>query len=158
MVKKLQYLGLVIALLISFMAYSCTTTNPVTVNAASVSDSDIIMPLYNNTASASVSFTISSSGKATVSLYCQGYSGVTTKITAYTYIQLQTGSSWVTITNGQSNNQWVDTVSGSQLITSHSLQLTGSGTYKAVVVYHVTGTGGDTDIIGKSSTKTYSKS
>ncbi len=158
MVKKLQSLGLVIALLVGFMAYSFTTAKPVTVNAASVSDSDIIMPLYNNTSSASVTFTISSSGLATISLYCQGYTDVTTKITAYTYIQLQTGSSWVTISNGQSNNQWVDTVSGSRLVTSHTLQLTSSGTYKAVVVYNVDGTGGATDIIGKSSTKTYSKS
>ncbi len=158
MSKKLKSFGLVIALLLSFVTYSITTKHCVAVNAAAVSDSDMVMPLYNNTSDASFTFTISSSGWANLALHCRGYSGTTSKITATSYIELQIGSSWIRLSNGQTNSQWVDTVNGYILLNSHGMQLTSKGTYRGVVVYNVDGSGGATDVIGISRIETYSKS
>lgn len=148
MLKKAQSFVTLFAVLICFVAY------PMNANA----DSGEITPYWNNTDSYAFNFTISDSGMATLSFNCTGESNVVTKIVAYSYIEMKIGSSWVRISNGQPNSQWTDTVTnGYRLATSHKLQLTSSGTYKAVANFHVYGTGGSTDVIGDSIIKTYSK-
>ncbi len=149
MLKKASSLALSLVILLCFAVY------PIKAKA----ESSEIMPCWNNTSSTSFTFSISNSGTAKVSLSCIGEFGVTTKIVAYSYIEMQIGSSWVRISNGQPNSQWTDTVtSGYELDAFHSMYLSSSGTYRAVVNFYVYGNGGATDIIGDSRIKTYSKS
>lgn len=150
MTKRIKSLVLAFIMVVGFATYALS------VNAAEP-NTDTAVPLYNNTSSYSTIFTISDTGLGTIGISCRGYSGTTTKIEVHTYVQLKIGSSWITIKNGASNNVWVDTVSGYRLDTSHSIQLD-SGTYKVVALYYVYGSGGDTDVISTSVTKTYTKS
>lgn len=112
-------------------------------------------PYYNNTASATVTFAISSTGKATFSLSCKGISGVTSKITAVSYIQRKVGLIWARVDNGLDGKEWTDTVNGTSLTKSHSLQLSKTGTYRVKVEFTVTGSGGSADEITKTVTATY---
>lgn len=112
-------------------------------------------PYYNNTNSAGVQFVISSTGNAKFTLSCVGMSGVTTKITAVSYIQRKVGLIWVKVDNGLDGKKWTDTVNGTNLTKSHSLQLSKTGTYRVKVEYTVYGSGGSPDEIVKTITDTY---
>lgn len=112
-------------------------------------------PYYNNTNYASVTFSISDTGKATFSLSCSGKSGITSKIVAVSYIQRKVGLIWVRVDNGLDGKEWTDTVNGINLTKSHSLQLSKTGTYRVKVEFAVTGSGGSADEIVKTVTDTY---
>lgn len=122
---------------------------------ASASTEPEAAPYYNNTNSAGVRFAITDTGKATFNLACVGMSGITTKITAVSYIQRKVGLIWVRVDNGLDGKEWTDTVYGTNLTKSHSLQLSKTGTYRVKVEYTVTGSGGSADEIVKTVTATY---
>lgn len=94
-----------------------------------------IIEEYSNILGASTSLTISSSGTASITVECLGYSG-TTHITTKTYLERWTGSGWSRVSiNGAS--QIEDGTSGSSF--SHVYTTTvGSGTYRATAVFTVT--------------------
>ena len=128
-------------LLCILMLFSCVTI-------PAVAADDGIMPCYNNVIETMTTFTVSQSGVATVILSYNGIPGVTTGATITTKIQKRTlGFIWTKIDIGTSNNEWVDSAIGVDYSTSHSVTLPSTGTYRVVVEYEITGTGGANDVI-----------
>lgn len=127
----------------------CIVTLFVTTLTAYASD---IQPYSNNVNSTSVYFSISSSGKATVSYEYYGKSGVTKSSTIVTKVQKKVGLIWVTVDGGS----WTDTSTATNFSKSHSVQLSKTGTYRAHVVFTISGSGGSDDKITKNVEKTYS--
>ena len=111
-----------------------------------------IQPLSNNVNSTDVFFSISSSGKATVSYEYYGKSGVTKSAEIVTKVQKKVGIIWVTVNGGS----WTDTSTSTNFSRSHSVQLSSKDTYRAHVVFTISGTGGGDDKITKNIEKTYS--
>ena len=125
--------------------------------AAAVIPDDGIMPCYNNTMNTSTNFTITTSGKATISATYDGYRNLTTGATITSYIEKRTlGLFWTRVDIGQPNNEWVDTSSDYLGAFVHEFWLEDTGTYRATVVYEISGTGGATDVIDFDKTVTYS--
>ena len=138
-----------ICLLCLLMIFSCTTIPAVAAN------SDIV-PFYNNVIDTTTLFTISNSGVAEVVISYDGIQGVTTGATITTKIQKRTlGLIWTKIDIGTTNNEWVDTATGVTYSTSHSVALPNTGTYRVVVTYEISGTGGATDEIEDIRTAEY---
>lgn len=122
-----------------------------------VSAAGTIEPRYNNTALTSTNFTISTAGKATISATYNGYKNVTTGATVTSYIEKRTlGIFWSRVDIGQPNNEWVDTSTDYLDAFSHEFYLPNTGTYRAKVVYEISGTGGATDVINYEQERTYS--
>ena len=138
-----------VCMLCMLMLFSYTTIPAVAADEG-------ITPYYNNVISTRTQFNISTSGNATVTVYYDGISGVTTGATITTKIQKRTlGFIWTKIDIGTANNEWVDAVTGADYSNTHSVALPGSGTYRAVVEYEITGTGGATDVIEDIQTAEY---
>lgn len=100
---------------------------------------ETVVPNYANTSQASVSFVISDNGEASWTIMCIGKSSCV-GIDAVTYIEFQTGNSWVRIGLGNGSTQHAYSTTDSYLIQSNKIMLTGKGTYRAVVVFTVYGT------------------
>lgn len=111
-----------------------------------------IQPFSNNVNSTDVSFSISSNGKATVSYEYYGKSGVTKSAEIVTKVQKKVGLIWITVSNGS----WTDNSTATNFTKSHSVQLSGKGTYRAHVVFTISGTGGSDDKITTNVEKKYS--
>ena len=138
-----------IYLLCLMMLFSCT------VMPASASDGEIT-PRYNNVITTYTDFSISDSGIATVTIGYKGISGTTTGATITTKIQKRSlGFIWTKIDIGTINNEWVDTATGAFYSNSHSVTLPNTGTYRVVVNYEISGTGGATDEIEDTYTAEY---
>ncbi|MBE6741558.1 MAG: hypothetical protein E7570_04555 [Ruminococcaceae bacterium] len=136
-----------IALLLCFLFVFGLTT----VAYASDSDDEIIYR-YNNTESATTSFAISSTGYATVKNSYKGRTGYFQSATITTKVQKKVGIIWVTVSGGS----WTDNSTSTNYSKSHSVQLSSTGTYRAHVVFVISGTGGSDDKITKNVQKTYS--
>lgn len=111
-----------------------------------------IQPYSNNVTSTNVYFSISSSGKATVSYEYYGKSGVTRSAEIETKVQKKFGLIWITVDNGN----WTDTSTATNFSKSHSVQLSKTGTYRAHVEFTISGSGGSDDKITKNVERTYS--
>ena len=119
--------------------------------------SDDVAPYLNNTGTTSSSFSISSSGKATLSATYNAYSNVFTNAKVTSYIEKKTlGFFWTKVDIGQPNKEWVDTSTRYSNTIIHEFQLEDTGTYRATIVYEISGTGGATDIIEYEKERTYS--
>lgn len=105
----------------------------------------------NNVNITSTSFSISSSGKATVTNSYSGITGVTKNAEIKTKVQKKVGLIWVTVSGGS----WTDTSTATNFSRSHSVQLSSTGTYRAHVVFTISGTGGSDDKITKNTEKEY---
>ena len=126
----------------------------VTIPAAAADDG--IMPCYNNVISTRTQFNISDSGVATVTVSYTGVPGVTTGATITTKIQKRSlGLIWTKVDIGTTNNEWVDSTRVESYSTFHSVTLPDTGTYRVVVEYEITGTGGATDVIEDIQTAEY---
>lgn len=106
----------------------------------------------NNVLSTTTTFSITTSGKATVTNKYYGKSGVTKKATITTKVQKKVGLIWVTVSGGS----WTDTSTAVDYSKSHSVQLSSKGTYRAHVKFVISGTGGSDDEMTKNVEKTYS--
>ena len=140
--KKLISLILCLALLGAF---------PIISYAASGSN---ITPFYNNTIKTTVNFVINESGNATVDISYIGYSGIMTAAKITTKIQKLESSSWADVSIGTADNTWVDESTNFVFSTSHSVGVS-RGTYRAVVTFEISGTGGATDVITRDVEYTY---
>ena len=138
------------ALLVAVLLITCIGTS-----SFAIESNDIVRPYYNNTDYVTINLSISDTGKATVKLTCKGETGVTTKITAVSYLQRKVGLIWVKVDNGLDGKKWNDTVNGVNLIKTHTLQLEKTGSYRAKVEYTVYGSGGSADVIEKTVTAEY---
>lgn len=111
-----------------------------------------IQPFSNNVGSTNTVFSISSSGLATVK---NTYSDSLNRVTSakvVTKVQKKVGLIWVTVDGGS----WTDNSTATSFSKSHSVQLSSTGTYRAHVVFTISGTGGSDDKITKNVEKTYS--
>ncbi len=122
---------------------------------AAMPDDEIVMPLYNNTATTNTTFTISSGGSAMVKVFYRGYSGVTTGGTITTKIQKYVSGSWQDVDIGMPNNEWVDVSTSVFFTKTHTVQLQSTGIYRAVVEYVISGSGGSDDVINETVEYTY---
>lgn len=121
---------------------------------ASASQPEVASPRYVNTSRASVYLSISSSGVATVSVQCVGYS-FATSITAKTYLERKVGSSWERVDIETTDDVWTDTTSSTLLIKSHTHTLVVKGEYRATTEFTVTGSS-QNETFSLSETRTYS--
>jgi len=118
---------------------------------------DNISPRLNNTVNASTNFVISTSGKATISAAYNGHRSVFTDAKITSYIEKRTlGLFWSKVDIGETNNEWVDTSTNYSDAFVHEFYLENTGTYRATVVYEISGTGGATDVIEYEQERTYS--
>ncbi|MBQ8357750.1 MAG: hypothetical protein IJX39_08100 [Clostridia bacterium] len=107
-----------------------------------------IMPLNNNTAISDVSFVIDSNGLAIIDVGYTGYYGVTTGGTITTKLQKRfMGVFWSTVDIGTEDKVWVDQSSEYDFSVEHTYQLEDTGTYRVVVNFVISGTGGADDEI-----------
>ena len=113
---------------------------------------DGIQPYYNNVNIVTTSFSISSSGKATVNNTYSGITGTTKNVKITTKVQKKYGLIWITVSGGS----WTDTSTATNFSKSHSVQLSKTGTYRARVEFKISGTGGSDDKITKNVERTYS--
>lgn len=133
----------VIAVILCFVTLFTTT---ITAYAGSIQ-------LYsNNVLTTNTTFSISNSGKATVANSYSGITGTTKSAEIVTKVQKKVGLIWVTVSGGS----WTDTSSVTNFSKSHSVQLSSTGTYRAHVVFTISGTGGSDDKITKNVEKIYS--
>lgn len=110
-----------------------------------------VEPRWNNTASASVAITINDNGKATITYNCAGIGNITTGITAETKLERKWGLLWLDVDGAE----WSESVNGTFLTKSHTVQLSKTGTYRATTKFTVSGTGGSNDSITVRSEDTY---
>lgn len=116
-----------------------------------------IMPRYNNTSGTATNFTISSAGKASVAASYYAYADSFQSATVTSYIEKRTlGVFWSKVDIGTPNNEWVDTFTHYTGSCGHEIYLEKTGTYRATVVYEISGTGGATDVIDYEQERTYS--
>lgn len=113
---------------------------------------DSIQSYSNNVGSTNTTFTISSSGLATVKNTYNGITGVTQSSEIVTKVQKKYGLIWITVSGGS----WTDTSTATNFSKSHSVQLSDTGTYRAHVEFTISGSGGSDDKITKNVEKTYS--
>ena len=106
----------------------------------------------NNVLSTSTTFSISSTGNATVKNSYAGSQGTTKSATITTKVQKKVGLIWVTVSGGS----WTDTSTAINYSKTHSVQLSSKGTYRAHVKFVISGTGGSDDEMTKNVEKTYS--
>ena len=141
--KKFIALLLCVLLTVSFAATAYA-------NDAENAD-DVIVLRFSNVSSVTTTFNISSTGKATVKNRYVGISGVTTGGKITTKVQKKIGVIWVTVSGGS----WTDNSTAIEYTKSHSVQLSSTGTYRAHVVFRISGSGGADDVITKNVQKTY---
>ncbi len=114
-----------------------------------VSASDITL-FNNNTSHTATNFSISSTGKASVTVRYIGYSGITTGATISVKIEKRTLLFfWSDIV------EQTYSISGYQYGNVYEYQLEDTGTYRCTVVYTISGTGGADDVISFEDTSEY---
>ncbi len=124
----------------------------VTLFAATITAYASSIQLYsNNVLTTNTTFSISSSRLANVKNTYSGITGTTKNAEIVTKVQKKIGLIWVTVSGGS----WTDTSSATNFSKSHSVQLSSKGTYRAHVVFTISGTGGSDDKITKNVEKTY---
>lgn len=111
-----------------------------------------IQPCSNNVDRVRTTLIISDSGVATVKNIYYGIKGITQSAKIVTKIQKKVGVIWVTVSDGS----WTDNSTATSYSKSHSVQLSSKGTYRAHVVFIISGSGGSDDKITKNSENTYS--
>ncbi len=109
-------------------------------------DSNNGMDRYNNTSIVLSKFQITN-GVAILDVEYSGYLGVTTGAVIESKIQKKILFWWFDVNNGQTNNTWVDTFSTWYGRAQHTLGISESGSYRAVIKYTISGSGGSDDII-----------
>lgn len=134
----------------------CLVVVPLYPVSAAVIEQEEIMPMFNNTAAATVAMGIDDNGKMTITYDYAGFSGITTHAVVTSYIEKRTlGVFWTRVENGQTNNQWVDTLNGYSATGTRTCNLSQTGTYRVTAIYKVYGSGGTADEIECQATDTY---
>lgn len=108
------------------------TSVPVSAYAAQPSGGIELLSLC--TAKPTVTFRIAEGGNASVKLICSGKSDVT-KIKTKTCIEKKSGTKWVKVNVGTSDNYIYHSVSSSRMMISFKEQLTGSGSYRCTTAF-----------------------
>ena len=107
---------------------------------------EMVTPRYNNTASTSANFSISSTGLATATLSYIGYTNYATDAVITCKIEKKFLFWW----NDVDGAEWTDHIIGSTDIVQHTFQLTKTGTYRLSYEFVINGTGGASDVISST--------
>ncbi|MBQ7338969.1 MAG: hypothetical protein IJW40_11040 [Clostridia bacterium] len=140
MLKRFTFAVLVAMLFVTMAA-------PFSASAATVDGNIEVMPLLNNTLTTSETFVIDADGTANVRVSYVGYDGVTRSATVRVKIQKKVLFWWSDVDNGLEDNTWVIYMSGVDGSCIKTLALEDTGSYRAVIEYTITGSGGADDII-----------
>ena len=133
----------------------CAITIFGTLGVPSFADNSI-SPYYNNTSSVNITYTITETGIATVSVALFGYNGTTTH--ADVSIKLQKRAFllfWNDVDIGYPDNTYTDTIEGADGVSYFSFQLSSKGTYRAITTVTVYGSGGAADVIEDKAENKY---
>lgn len=116
-----------------------------------------VEPRLNNGSSCNLDFYISSSGLVLVTIDYEGIPSTFQRVTVKTYIQKKSFIFfWNKIDIGQTDNIWVDTSTALTGRFTHQIQLSDTGTYRAVIEITFSGTGGADDVIEDKIERKYS--
>ena len=108
-------------------------------------EDEIIISEYNNVNEMRARLDITN-GNANVIIFYQGYDGITEGATITTKIQKRfLLVFWTDVDIGMPNNEWVDQSTATSYSNSHSVALSSTGTYRAIVSFTVYGSGGSPD-------------
>ena len=111
---------------------------------------------YNNTTSATMNSSISSSGHLHTVLSVTGIKGKTTRIGVELYLEKRfLGLFWKRVDIGYTNNVWIDSTTSTTYTNTFDFDLSSTGTYRTTVTYTVSGSGGADDVIVITDTDTY---
>lgn len=125
------------------------------VSALAVSDVESAVPYYTNAQTARVTAQIDDNGNLSIKPYCYALYG-TTMIEATTYLEFQTGWTWVRIANGQPDNQWESSATSLYFSETYKYQIQMSGTFRATTIFDVTRNGNTETITVHSEEFSYS--
>ena len=115
-----------------------------------------ITPRWSNGDACDYNFYILTDGTAKVTVDYVGTSGAFTNVTVTTYIQKRfLGIFWTTVDIGQPDNKWIDTSTDISDRFVHTVSLSNTGTYRAVIKIVFSGTGGADDVIEDKIEATY---
>lgn len=115
-----------------------------------------ITPYYNNTSNTRTVAYISDNGILNVTNRFNGFQGVTSKVVITTYVEKKIlGLFWSRVDIGQPDDQWEDTAYGAIFNSTHTHQLTSTGTYRVTAIFVVSGVGGADDTITNTYEVTY---
>ena len=107
-----------------------------------------ITPYYTNVADASLMFSIQSSGLAMVGVTYNSIPGMITQVRCEITLQKRfLGIFWMDVDNGMPDNTWVDYTTDQYGGFYHELQLSDTGTYRAVFNVYFYGVTGAVDEI-----------
>lgn len=112
---------------------------------------------YNNTNYASLTCSVNpATGELQASLNVDGKKGITSQIETELYVEKQIlGIIWKRVDIGCVNNLWIDSTTSYHYTNTFSTILSSSGTYRIVVKYTVSGSGGPSDVIMKTENISY---
>ena len=100
-----------------------------------------------------VTFTISSSGSATIVVRLSG-SSTLSSASMHTYIEKKVANIWTRVSVNSSYSGWEYTTTSTSVTKTYSAQLSSTGEYRAVTVFTLTGT--TVEEVTQMSTATYS--
>ncbi|MBQ1684148.1 MAG: hypothetical protein II072_01390 [Clostridia bacterium] len=111
---------------------------------------------YNNTLSATLNCSVSSTGRLNANMLVTGMSGITKTIQIELYVEKRfLLVFWSRVDIGFPNNVWTDSVNGFLYNNAFHTDLSSTGTYRTTVTYTVSGIGGADDVITMTDTVTY---
>lgn len=152
--KKLFSCLLIIATLFSAPTMSAFTCAASESNEATV----LVEPRFNNVISTGTAFTITDTGLACASVNYNGIQGVTTRVMCKIYLEKKVlGLFWTRVDLGNTNDEWIDTSTEVADRFSHTIQLSSTGTYRAVFNIVVGGTNGGSDVVDEIIEVKYSR-
>lgn len=152
--KKLFSCLLIISTLLSAPTMSAFTCAAAESNEATV----LVEPRFSNVISTKTGFSITDTGLACASVQYYGIEGVTTRIMCKIYLEKKVlGLFWSRVDLGNTNDEWIDTSTEVADMFSHTIQLSSTGTYRAVFYIVAGGTNGDSDVVEETIEVKYSK-
>lgn len=122
---------------------------PVSALAAQAPEPALPQSLY--TAEPTLLFFADSDGDATIKLRCEGKNTVT-KISAKTCIEKKSGTKWVKVDVGTSDNYLRYTVNSSMLSKSYTKTLPSKGTYRCTATFTLYADKNETITVSKTAT------
>lgn len=110
-----------------------------------------VEPRWNNLNSATVTLSINSTGKAQITIKCNGISNVTSRIKAESKLERKWGILWLDVDGGL----WYDITTLSELSVAHDIQLDKKATYRVTTKFTISGSGGADDSFEKTAQYVY---
>lgn len=130
--RKLHRLGCTIMLAV--LLFSSILSIP-------VAATELVNPCLNNTNDVSANFVIIDTNNAVVSASFEGHRGITSSATIKIQLQRKVLFWWSNVDSGS----WTDTFNNYYGTVSHSIRLSKTGKYRAVIDFTIYGSGGSPD-------------